>query len=165
MIKFEKIEGIADVSRQITSLVDDKMKRSEILKILRKQVKPLLREVKNQTPVAQKVLQVRDRKYSIGNLRDSMKIKTSKMKHYPNVLVGPRMGGKKNKETGLADGDGFYAFFIQYGYAGTRHSGSNKIPARDFIHDAFKKVGASVERNTSKDLERYINRKIKKLNL
>lgn len=37
MIKFEKIEGIADVSRQITSLVDDKMKRSEILKILRRQ--------------------------------------------------------------------------------------------------------------------------------
>jgi len=165
MIKFEKIEGIADVSRQITSLVDDKMKRSEILKILRRQVKPLLREVKNQTPVAQKILQVRDRKYSIGNLRDSMKIKTSKMKHYPNVLVGPKMGGKKNKETGRADGDGFYAFFIQYGYAGTRHSGANKIPARDFIYDAFKKVGASVERNTSKDLERYINRKIKKLNL
>jgi len=165
MIKFQKIEGIADVSREIISLADDKMKRREILKILRKQVKPLLQEIKNQTPIAQKIMQVRDRKYSIGNLRNSMKIKTSKMKHYPNVLVGPKMGAKKNKDTNLADGDGFYAFFIQYGYAGTRHSGSNKIPPRDFIFDAFKKVGANVERNTSKDLERYILRKAKKLNL
>jgi len=150
MIEFKKIEGIKGVQSEIKSLADDKLKRREILKILRRQVKPLLKQIKSRAPIAEKEIQVIKTKYKPQNLKKSMAIKTSPIKNYPNVLVGPRMGANKKN-------DGFYAFFIQYG--------TSKMPKNDFIGDAFNSVGASIEKIASKELENYINKKAKKLNL
>lgn len=149
-----KIEGIEAVRREIESLSDDKLKRKEILKILRRQTKPILSAIQANTPTADQVVSFRGVKYHPGNLRKSMAIKTSPSKSYPNVLVGPRKGrnGRKSPKN-----DGFYAFWIQYG---TIHQKPN-----DFIGKAAEPLLASVHTTASKETERYIQKKIKTLNL
>ena len=49
MIKFD-IQGFDHVALEIESLSDDKMKRSEILKILRRQMKPVLAKMRQNAP-------------------------------------------------------------------------------------------------------------------
>ena len=145
------VEGMDKVISQIISISDDKIKRGEILKILRRQAKPILAAVKSNTPVADGPIVGRNGKvYEAGNLKKSMAIKTSPLKNYPNVLVGPRKGAR-------AVNDGFYAFFIQEGVYG--------IPANDFIMDAARPLLNSTEKTMSVELEKYINKKIKQSNL
>ena len=145
------VEGIDDVINEIIAISNDRMKRGEILKILRRQAKPILAAVKANTPVADGPIVGRNGKvYEAGNLKKSMAIKTSPLKNYPNVLVGPRKGAR-------AVNDGFYAFFIQEGVYG--------IPKNDFIMDAARPLLNSTEKTMSVELEKYINKKIKQSNL
>jgi hypothetical protein len=145
------VEGIDDVINEIIAISNDRMKRGEILKILRRQAKPILAAVKSNTPVADGPIVGRNGKvYEAGNLKKSMAIKTSPLKNYPNVLVGPRKGAR-------AVNDGFYAFFIQEGVYG--------IPKNDFIMDAARPLLNSTEKTMSVELEKYINKKIKQSNL
>jgi len=145
------VEGMDKVISQIISISNDRMKRGEILKILRRQAKPILAAVKSNTPVADGPIVGRNGKvYEAGNLKKSMAIKTSPLKNYPNVLVGPRKGAR-------AVNDGFYAFFIQEGVYG--------IPKNDFIMDAARPLLNSTEKTMSVELEKYINKKIKQSNL
>ena len=145
------VEGIDDVINEIIAISNDRMKRGEILKILRRQAKPILAAIKANTPVADGPIVGRNGKvYEAGNLKKSMAIKTSPLKNYPNVLVGPRKGAR-------AVNDGFYAFFIQEGVYG--------IPKNDFIMDAARPLLNSTEKTMSVELEKYINKKIKQSNL
>ena len=145
------VEGIDNVINEIIAISNDRMKRGEILKILRRQAKPILAAIKANTPVADKPIVGRNGKiYEPENLKKSMAIKTSPLKHYPNVLVGPRKGQKAVR-------DGFYAFFIQEGVYG--------IPANDFIMDAARPLLNSTEKTMSVELEKYINKKITQSNL
>ena len=145
------VEGIDDVINEIIAISNDRMKRGEILKILRRQAKPILAAIKANTPVADKPIVGRNGKvYEPENLKKSMAIKTSPLKNYPNVLVGPRKGAR-------AVNDGFYAFFIQEGVYG--------IPKNDFIMDAARPLLNSTEKTMSVELEKYINKKIKQSNL
>ena len=145
------VEGIDNVINEIIAISNDRMKRGEILKILRRQAKPILAAVKANTPVADGPIVGRNGKvYEAGNLKKSMAIKTSPLKNYPNVLVGPRKGAR-------AVNDGFYAFFIQEGVYG--------IPKNDFIMDAARPLLNSTEKTMSVELEKYINKKITQSNL
>ena len=145
------VEGIDSVINEIITISNDRMKRGEILKILRRQSKPILAAIKANTPVADGPIVGRNGKvYEAGNLKKSMAIKTSPLKNYPNVLVGPRKGAR-------AVNDGFYAFFIQEGVYG--------IPKNDFIMDAARPLLNSTEKTMSVELEKYINKKIKQSNL
>ena len=56
-----KIEGIEELTKQIMNLSDDKMKRRELLKILRRQAKPLLAAIKSKAPVADKAITIKGR--------------------------------------------------------------------------------------------------------
>ena len=147
------IEGMDGVIGEIKALTNDRMKRLEIIKILRQQVKPILSAVKAKTPVADEDIKFRKRIYHPENLKKSMAIKTSPMKKYPNVLVGPRKGSDKTN-------DGFYSFFIQYGYLW-----NYRIPANDFIGDAAGPLLGSVSTTMSVQLEKYIYKKAQTLNL
>ena len=149
-----KIEGIEAVQREIESLSDDKMKRREILKILRRQAKPILSAIQANTPEADKVVTFRGVEYDPGNLRRSMAIKTGRSKDYPNVLVGPRQT-KKGKTP--IKYDGFYAFWIQYG---TIYQKPN-----DFIWKAAAPLLDSVHTTASAETKKYIEKKIRTLNL
>jgi len=148
-----EIEGLEGVIGEIKALTNDRMKRLEIIKILRLQVKPILAAVKANTPVADEPIKFRKKTYYPENLKKSMAIKTSPSKRYPNVLIGPRKGPNKVN-------DGFYAFFIQYGYLW-----NYDIPANDFIGDAARPLLGSVDSKMSVELEKYIYKKAESLNL
>jgi len=145
------VEGMDEVISQIKSISNDRMKRNEILKILRKQAKPILAAIRANTPVSDKTIIGRNGKvYEPENLKKSMAIKTSPLKNYPNVLVGPKKGNSSKY-------DGFYAFFIQEGVYG--------IPANDFIMEAARPLLNSTEKTMSVELEKYIDKKIQQSNL
>ena len=151
-----KIEGLEGVSNEIKSLSSDKMKRREILKVLRRQSKPLVQSMRQNAPVADRDIVVRGKVYSPNNLRKAIAIKTSPSKTYPNVLVGPRYGrgGKKY--------DGFYAWWIEYG-TGTHIS--NPTGAKNFVEKTWQQKGESVKTQASDQLKKYIDKKAKTLKL
>ena len=146
------IEGLEDVIDEIKGITDDKVKRREILKILKRQSKPILRAIKANTPIAEEVKTVRGVKYEPGNLKKSMAIKTSPSKSYPNVLIGPRKGRSSRIKN-----DGFYAFWIQYGTVNQK--------ANDFIGEAAARVNDAVGNKMSAELKKYLEKKIKESNL
>lgn len=151
------IEGIEFVANEIKNINNDKIKRREILKILKRQAKPLLRAVKAATPVADKVVRDNGDVYPIGNLRNSMRIKTGRSKEYPNVLVGPKFGKTKKGGEMSSLNDGYYAFFIQYG---TKNQAPN-----DFIGRASEGLLGITDKYMSAELKKYIEKKIKQSKL
>lgn len=148
-----RIEGMEGVIREIRKL-PDKVKRLEILKILRRQVKPLKAAIKveaDKTNPEGKIYKIRGGKtVEPGNLGDSIKIFNGRNKEFPSVFIGPEMGPRKKN-------DAFYAFFVQYG---TIH-----IAPNDFIDKATKPLLPGLAKELSGDLERYLQRIINKLNL
>lgn len=151
------IEGVQMVINEIKTISDDRVKRREILKILRKQMEPMKRAIKANTPIADKVVRDNGDVYPIGNLRNSIRIKTGKSKSYPNVLVGPKFGKTKKGGKMSSLNDGYYAFFIQYGTI-------NQAP-NDFIGKATSGLIGITDKYMSAELARYIQRKIKKSKL
>lgn len=151
MSKDFQIQGMDGVINEIKSLSNDRMKRLEILKILRRQMKPILAAVKSNTPIATKTITGRNGKvYEPENLKKSFAVRTSPIKKYPNVIVGPRKGNS-------AKNDGFYAFWIEYG--------AYDIPASNFIRNAAEPLMGSVNTTMSTELEKYIYKKAQTLNL
>ena len=151
-----KIEGIQEVSNEIKSLSNDKMKRSEILKVLRRQAKPMMQAMRQNAPESDNVIVVRNDVYYPGNLKKSIAIKTSPSKKYPNVLVGPRYGKGANKY------DGFYAWWIEYG---TRTHQSNPTGGKNFVQRTWVQKGEIMQTQASTQLKKYIDKKAKTLNL
>ena len=151
-----KIEGFEGVMLEIQSL-DDKMKRSEILKILRRQMQPVLDKMRQNAPNQRtEIINVRGTDYRPQELKNSLAIKTSPQKKYPNVLVGPRQGKGKKKF------DGFYAWWIEYG-VGTHIA--NPTGKKNFIQKTYSETSDKIYTQASDKLEKYIKRKAKKLNL
>lgn len=151
-----KIEGIQEVSNEIKLLSSDKMKRSEILKVLRRQAKPMMQAMRQNAPESDNVIVVRNDVYYPGNLKKSIAIKTSPSKKYPNVLVGPRYGKGANKY------DGFYAWWIEYG-TGTHQS--NPTGGKNFVQRTWIQKGEIMQTQASTQLKKYIDKKAKTLNL
>lgn len=151
-----RLTGVQGVVTEIKLLSDDKVKRREILKILRRQCKPVLNALKQNTPIAQNNITVRNVTYSPGNLKKAMAIKTSPSKMYPNVLVGPRYG------KGAKRYDGFYAWWIEY--ANGTHE-SNPTGGKNFIQRTWAQKKDSLHNETSAELKKYIDKKAKTLNL
>lgn len=151
-----EIEGVQNIAREIKSLSSDKMKRREILKVLRRQAKPLVQAMRQNAPVADRDITIRGVTYSPNNLRKAIATKTSPSKKYPNVLVGPRYGRGANKY------DGFYAWWIEYG-VGTHIS--NPTGAKNFVQKTWQQKGESVKTQASDQLKKYIDKKAKTLKL
>ena len=151
-----EIEGVQNVAREIKSLSSDKMKRREILKVLRRQAKPLVETMRRNAPVADRDITIRGVTYSPNNLRKAIATKTSPSKKYPNVLVGPRYGRGANNY------DGFYAWWIEYG---TGTLTSNPTGAKNFVKKTWEQKGESVKTQASDQLKKYIDKKAKTLKL
>lgn len=148
-----KIEGIEGVIREIKKLPDDRVKRQKVSAILTKQMAPVLRAVKANTPIIDPVrnVTIRGVTYEPGNLERSMGIFKGKSKTFPSVFVGPARGRKKGKA------DGFYGWFIVYG--------TSQIKPDDFIEKAASPLLETTGKKMSKETEKYILRQIKTLNL
>jgi len=148
------IQGFEKLAKDIRVFADDKVKRKEILAVLRRQMKPILNAVKANTPVADKPIEYRGKTYAVGNLKKSIATKTAKSKQ-PTVLTGPRQG-KKVKY------DGFYAWWHIYGWSPFYKRGTvppKMIKPNDFIWKAAASKISSTESGMSKELENYIAKK------
>jgi HK97 gp10 family phage protein len=153
-----KIEGIEELTREIMNLSDDKIKRRELLKILRRQAKPLLASIKSKAPIADKDITIRggtvngvkmpDKTYERGNLQKSFKIQTGKSKAYPNVAVGPTRGSK-------AKNDGWYVHFLLYG--------TPNIQGNDFVKKGADATLPIINNSLSAELQRYVTKKTKQI--
>jgi HK97 gp10 family phage protein len=154
------IEGIDDLARQIKSIPSDKVKRKELLKALRRQAKPLLQAIKDNTPVADKVVLNQTGLVDPGNLRDSFNIKAGRSKAWPSVVVGPRRGKKlvfkkKDGKPKKIKNDGWYVHFLLYGTA--------NIQGKDFVKEASDKVLPVINVSASVELANYIRKKTKQI--
>jgi hypothetical protein len=152
-----KIEGMDEVIREFKKIESDVIKRREILKLLRRQAKPLLKAVIKEAPAEKRGLTVtrttkggETSEYEPGNLKKAMAIKTSPLKNYPNVLVGFKQGDR-------AKYDGYYGFFVVYGYAG-----KHKVAPNDFIWRAGKPLIPELNTKGSVEMKKYIEKMIKK---
>jgi len=155
-----KIEGMEDLIKQITDISNDKLKRRELLKILRRQAKPLLAVIKSKVPVSDGFIQVRgksvkrkNKKNQTGeveamNLQKSFKVQTGRSKMYPNVAVGPTRGKKKKN-------DGWYAHMVLYG--------TKYIQGDDFVKKAADQVLPALSVTASEQLQKYIVKKTKQI--
>jgi hypothetical protein len=151
------IEGMDEVIREFKKIDNDALKRREILKLLRRQAKPLLKAVTAAAPIIESGLTKTRKKagggvatYEPGNLKKAMAIKTSPLKNYPNVLVGFRQGVK-------AKYDGYYGFFVVYGYAG-----KHRVAPNDFIWRAGKPLLPEINTKGSLEMRKYILKMIEK---
>ena len=157
-----KIEGYNDFLRQIQKL-PDKMKRTEINKLLRREAKPTLKLAKSKTPKEKRNRTIirynkageKVAEYKPGNLAKSIKtitVSRKVSKGNPRVVVGPKVG-KRGKNI---NNDGYYAWFL---IRGTKHI----APMKNWIHEAFNSVGA--EEKTMEALRKYLVKRSKELGL
>jgi len=147
-----QITGMDGVIREIKKL-PGRIKKRRVTTILRKQLAPVLRAVKANTPIIDPVrnVTIRGVTYEPGNLERSMRFFTGKSKTFFNVSVGPSRGRKKGKA------DGFYGWFIVYG--------TFNIKPDDFILDAAAPLLSATGKRMSKETKKYIDRQAKTLNL
>ncbi len=76
-----KIEGCEGVALEIQSL-DDKMKRREILKILRRQMQPVVDKMKQNAPNQRtEIINIRGTDYRPQELKNAISVKTSPQKN------------------------------------------------------------------------------------
>ena len=151
-----QIEGWDEVVKSIIELGDDKSKRNEVLKILRRQAAPAKRVMIAQAPKARKDVKYhRDNSivYKPGNLKRAMKIFTGRDKAYPSVYVGAQ--AKKPQ------GSGYYSYFVQYGT--NRNDGRSIRRKNNYVERADSLVTAIIGDNASGELAKYIKQKAVKL--
>ena len=79
MIKFD-IKGFDKVALEIESLSDDKMKRREILKILRRQMQPVLDKMKQNAP------NQRTKEINRGELLSDPRIEKQRLAQEPRLI-------------------------------------------------------------------------------
>lgn len=147
---------LARLRNAIRELGDDKTKRQEVLKILRRQVKPAISRMQAIAPEAKKdVIYSRDKSvvFKPGNLKRSIKVFTGKNKQFPSVYVGPRAKGKPS-------GSGYYGYFVAYGTKGIRAIRRGK---NNFIEKTGASVGNSVLRDIGDKTLKYIDKRAKQL--
>lgn len=142
-----QIDGVEELRRAIIGISDDKLKRRELLKILRRQAKPLLNAIRMEAPVAKEPIKIKGETYLPQNLKKSFAIQTGKSKKYPNVFVGPRRG-KKHKY------DGWYAHFLLYG--------TDKIKGNDFVKTGADRTMPSITQTASEEVKKYVEIQSKK---
>lgn len=156
-ISFE-IEGWDTVIKAIQELGDDRTKRREVLKILRRQAAPTKRVMTKAAPVEKNNRSIKYHRdnsivYKAGNLRRSMKIFTGSNKEYPSVYVGAQ--AKKPQ------GSGYYSYFIQYGT--NRGDGRSITEKNNYVERADRISSRIVGDKATAELEKYIKRKALRL--
>tara|TARA_R110000868_G_scaffold108761_4_gene296613 strand:- start:4113 stop:4610 length:498 start_codon:yes stop_codon:yes gene_type:complete len=150
------IEGMDELIRKIKAL-PDRTKRLEVLKILRRQMNPIKKAVRDNTPIATRSSsrsvksvggQPKRYKYEPENLKKSIGIFTGKSRLMPAVYVGPAMGAKRKY-------DGYYGFFVIYG--------TKFMKGDDFVRKAAAPLIQNVTKVMTTDLKKYIDKRIKQL--
>jgi hypothetical protein len=171
-----EIEGFQELERKIKQLGNDKDKKKEILVILRKKARPVVRAIKQETPVSKKPHYARGKLISPGNLKRSIGNITGKKgrsRINPTIYVGPRTRGVN---------DGWYGHFVHDGVnvynegfkpgkkAGdaaralsVRGAVSHTTQGNPFQERGWRKVKSGVIKDTERSMQRFIQKRIDRL--
>ena len=149
-----EFEGFDKVVRVIKELGDDRIKRSELLKIFRRQIEPAKRIMIAQAPVertGRTITYHRNNsiKYKPGNLKRAITKFTGKSKDYPTISVGAK--AKK------PEGSGYYSWFIQHGTSGGIRNKNN------YVQRANDLTNEIIGDKASSEVLRYIEKQAKRL--
>lgn len=154
LIEFDQSK-MAEITAAIKALGDDRDKKAEMLKILKRQAKQVIPVMRSHQPVADKVVKYHRKDnvfYNPGNLQESNRIFTGRNKGYPTVFVGPQ--AKK------PEGSGYYGFFVLHGTSGRRAIIKGK---NDFLTKTMRQIGPSVGSNILDNTEKYIKMRASQL--
>ncbi len=151
-VKLEEIEGFDKLQRELKR-ADDKVKRRELLKLIRSTTRPTIQAARSRAPISSEPHERYSggqvvRTYDPGNLRRSIGNITSKSRQYPSILVGPRAGAKKKN-------DGFYGHFVEFGTVNQ--------PAQPFMKPAYESTGQGASRTLADKVAKKIEKILTKL--
>ena len=146
-----EVTGFKELQKQIGRLGNDRLKRNEMLKILRQSSKATLQAARSEVPVSKKEHLISGKRtrrvIQPGNLRKSIGNITGKSKVIPTIYVGPRVKGKQL---------GFYGAFV--------HGGTIKgIKPNPYLTRAYNKTKGQVTAEAEKGVAKYVQKQINKL--
>lgn len=148
-----EIEGFDKLQSKLKQL-PDKVKKSEVLKILGQVANPTVKAARTQAPKSKKPhVQSGTRTYKIiqpGNLKKSIgKIRGKKGSAKVNAVlyVGPRSKGRKN--------DGWYGAMV---HGGTKHQTANP-----FMNRAYNQTKGQVTAEAEVKIAKYIDKQVARL--
>lgn len=165
-----EVEGMEKLIKQLKSL-PEKMKRSELLKILRSGSRPFVRSIQHE------VAQIMEKAYSegrfpTGNLYNSIGQITGKSHEYPNIQIGAKVqgapGGYWNKRR-YSGGrrrsgsrfKGYHAHLVHYGTSNRRTRkgyGRGAAEGIPFMDKAYERSKTEVALSTTKAVAKYIDK-------
>lgn len=146
-----EIKGFKELKRKIQAL-PDKVKRREMVKILRLTARSTVLAARVEAPKSTKAHMLRGGKViQPGNLKKSIKVETLRRSKVPMVAVGPKSSGKH---------DGFYG--RQFVIPGHRTRAGNFVKPNNFMERGFDRtkglVSAEMVQRTEKLVQRQIDR-------
>lgn len=145
--KIYNIEGFKELRQKIKGL-PDKVKKREVVKILRQAAKSTLTAARSESPVSKRNSTVHPRE----NLKKSIKIRTLTRAKMPMVVVGPASRGKN---------DGFYGrLFVIPGFT---NKGGTPVAANPFMARAEKISKRAVSNESVSKVEKYLKKQIDRL--
>lgn len=148
-----ELEGFDELQRKLKKL-PDKIKRREVVKILRRAARDTVKEARSQAPKSKKAHVFRGgKRFEPGNLRKSIGVQVARKSRNPMIFVKPRSSGKY---------DGFYGrAFVIPGHK-TRGKG-RRVPADPFMNRAQEKTQGKVSSESVKGVEDYLKKQIDRL--
>lgn len=157
-----QVEGIEELVAKLTKIGDPKKTRSTLLKLLRKQARPIVLAARQEAPVSDKehVRYVNGQvaaRYKPGNLAKSIQVipgKKESSRVNPIVYVGPR----STRKAGSIKYDGYYGHIVHYD--NPRSKARVVVPGNPFMERAWKAVGNSSTEATRQQVAKVIQKEI-----
>lgn len=165
-----EIQGFDELSQRLKKF-PDKIKKREVLKLLRAAARSTVKAARDEAPVSKKPHSLKGGKViKPGNLKKSIGVQTARRAKNPMVVVRPRSSGTY---------DGFYGrAFVIFGHnvyrtGFKRNRKGNKgynaggakssVPANPFMNRAYQKTDGKVDADAVKRMETYIQKQISRL--
>jgi len=160
-----EITGFDELQKQIKRL-PDKIKRREILKILRRSARSTIQASRQEAPQSNR----KGKSTPVGNLKKSIKAATMRRSSVPMIVVGPRSSGKYDGWYGrlfVIPGHNIYRGGFRRSRKGNRKfNDANRagvVPPNPFMERGFARTGGRVAKTAVKSTERYIQKQIDRL--
>lgn len=152
-----EVKGFDKLQKKLKSL-PDKMKRREVIKILRRAARDTVKEARNQAPKSKRRHMFKPKADRVakminpGNLRKSIGVEVARQAKNPMIFVRPKSSGKY---------DGFYG--RQWVIPGHPKKGGGKVAPNPFMDRAFERTEGKISRDSVAGVEKYLKKLIDKL--
>lgn len=164
-----EIQGF-DTLREKIKRLPDKVKRREVLKILRRSARSTVKVARMEAPKSDKPHNSRGKKIQPGNLRKSIRAASMRRSRVPMVVVGPRSSGKYDGWYGrqfVIPGHNIYRAGFKRNRKGNQAANAagavSRVPANPFMDRAQAITKGKVTADAVAGTEKYIQRQIDRL--